>query len=402
MLINFFDSISLALNQTYSVEKNKVNCKICKSYLPKNTILTIKKAPSSAQGFSNIKNKKDNIELKIYQCQSCDVVQISNKPVIYYKETIRSAGFSKEMIKFRRNQFKNFVKKYKLKNKKIIEIGCGKGEYLNILKKFCKKSTGIEFSKKNVQFCKNLNLNVKQGYICDEDLNLTNNQFDAFICMSFMEHAPDLNKFLKNIYKILKDNSYGIIEVPNFDMILKKKLYTEFIRDHIYYFTKKTLEKVLNLNGFEIIKCEEIWDKYILSAYIKKNKKIQKLDLKNSLKFINLDYKKFKNFMKKEKIAIWGAGHQALTLISQTNMNKDIKFIIDSSIFKQNKFTPGDKLKVISPEMINKEKIRGIIIMAAGYSDEIYNKLIEENFNGCIAILRHNKFEFKQLFSRNH
>ena len=37
--------------------------------------------------------------------------------------------------------------------------------------------------------------------------------------------------------------SFGIIEVPNFDMILKKKLYTEFIRDHIYYFTKEILLK---------------------------------------------------------------------------------------------------------------------------------------------------------------
>ena len=110
MLINTLNSISLILNQTYSVEKNKLNCKICKNYLPKNTILTIKNAPPSAQGFSNIRNKKDNIVLKIYQCQNCGVVQISNKPVIYFKETIRSAGFSKEMIKFRKNQFRNFVK----------------------------------------------------------------------------------------------------------------------------------------------------------------------------------------------------------------------------------------------------------------------------------------------------
>jgi len=172
-------------------------------------------------------------------------------------------------------------------------------------------------------------------------------------------------------------------------------LYTEFIRDHIYYFTKETLEKVLNLNGFEVLKCEEIWDKYILSAFVKKTKKIQKLNLRSSLKFINSDFKKFKKLTKKAKIAIWGAGHQALTVVSQTKMSQNIKYIIDSSIYKQNKFTPGDKLKVISPQMINKEKIHGIIIMAAGYSDEIFNKLKKEKYQGHIAILRHNKFEFK-------
>jgi 2-polyprenyl-3-methyl-5-hydroxy-6-metoxy-1,4-benzoquinol methylase len=377
------------------VQKNRINCKICKNFLPKNTILTINNAPSSAQGFSSTKNIKDSIKLKIYQCHNCGVVQISNKPVNYYKETIRSVGFSKEMLKFRRNQFKNYIKKYNLQNKKIIEIGCGNGDYLNILNKFCKTTYGIEYSKKNVQLCKILNLNVIRGYICDKNKSLTNNQFDGFICMSFMEHAPNINKFLRNINKILKDESYGIIEVPNFDMILKKKLYTEFVRDHIYYFTKETLEKVLNLNGFKVLKCEEIWDKYIISAYVKKTDKIQKLDLRSSLKLINSDFKKFKKLTKKTKIAIWGAGHQALTVISQTNMYKNVKHIIDSSVYKQNKFSPGNKLKVISPTMIYKEKIQGIIIMAAGYSDEIYKKLKKEKYQGHIAILRHNKFEFK-------
>ena len=398
MLIDNVNSIRKGLNQTYSVEKNRLNCKICENYLPKDTILTINNAPPSAQGFSSTKIKKDNIKLKIYQCHNCGVVQVSNKPVNYYKETIRSAGFSKDMLKYRKNQFKNFVKKYKLQNKRIIEIGCGNGDYLSVLKKFCKKTYGIEYSKKNVQLCKKLNLKVSKGYICDKNINLKKNQFNGFICMSFMEHAPDINKFLRSINKILKDESFGIIEVPNFNMILKKKLYTEFIRDHIYYFTKETLEKVLNLNGFEVLKCEEIWDKYILSAFVKKTKKtkkIQKLNLKSSLKFINSDFKKFKKLTKKAKIAIWGAGHQALTVVSQTKMSQNIKYIIDSSIYKQNKFTPGDKLKVISPQMINKEKIHGIIIMAAGYSDEIFNKLKKEKYQGHIAILRHNKFEFK-------
>ena len=84
------NSIRFKLNQTYSVEKNRLNCRICNNSLPKNTILTINNAPSSAQGFSGTKNKKDNIKLKIYQCHNCGIVQISNKPVNYYKETIRS------------------------------------------------------------------------------------------------------------------------------------------------------------------------------------------------------------------------------------------------------------------------------------------------------------------------
>ena len=93
--------------------------------------------------------------------------------------------------------------------------------------------------------------------------------YDGFICMSFMEHSPNVNNFLKGIIRNLNTEAYGIIEVPNFDMILKK-LYTEFIIDHLNYFTKQSLIQTLNINGFEIIKINSIWDGYILSAIVKK------------------------------------------------------------------------------------------------------------------------------------
>ena len=55
---------------------------------------------------------------------------------------------------------------------------------------------------------------------------------------------------------------------------------------------------------------------------------------------------------------------------------------LDSANFKQNKYSPGDKIKVIAPSEISNEKIDGIIIMAAGYSDEVYKFLKLKKFKG--------------------
>jgi len=376
------------------VKKSNINCKVCGSKLPLEAILTLKNAPPSAQGFVRYNKKKNNINLKISQCSICGLVQSSNKPVKYYRETIRSVSFSKSMINFRSVQLKKFIKKYNLTNKKIVEIGSGSGEYLNILKKYSKNSNGLEYSNKNITISKKKGLSVFKGYVDNKNYKIQGGPYDAFICMSFAEHSPDINNFLRGISNNLRSNSYGLIEVPNFDMIIKKNLYTEFIIDHLNYFTKKTLEQTLNFNGFEVLNCKELWDGYIISAEIKKKNLLKKFDLNILVKNLKQDFKKFKKNLNK-KIAVWGAGHQALTVLSLTGLKNNVKYIIDSATFKQNKLSPGDKIKVVSPSIINKENISGVIIMAAGYSDEVYNILKKMNFKGKIAILRHNRLEFK-------
>ena len=127
---------------------NKKKCRICKGDFIKKNFLEYKSMPSSAQNFPKLKNLKNEkgINLLVCQCSKCGIVQVVNKPVGYYKEVIRSSAFSKEMKDYRKNQFKKFINKYKLKKKKIIEIGSGYGEYLSLLDKENLKSFGIEFS----------------------------------------------------------------------------------------------------------------------------------------------------------------------------------------------------------------------------------------------------------------
>ena len=161
----------------------KKKCRICKGVFFNTNSLSYKKMPSSAQQFpskSNLKNDK-GINLNVYQCRECGVVQITNKPVSYFKKVIRSSAFSKGMINFRTKQFKKIIDKYNLKGKKIIEIGSGYGEYLSILKKSKLNAYGLEFSKKGVIASRNKNLNVFEGYIESAKYKLKKGPFDAFL-----------------------------------------------------------------------------------------------------------------------------------------------------------------------------------------------------------------------------
>jgi len=343
--------------------------------------------PSVAQYFPDKENlNEDNgIDLIICQCIGCKLVQLNNKPVPYYKEVIRASGVSEEMKEFRLKQFAGIIEKYKLKGKKIIEVGCGGGEYLSIMNELNPNSYGIEYSEKLVEDCIKKGLKVSRNFIENTDDKIENNPFDAFFMLNSLEHLPNINTTLIGIYNNLNDNAIGVVEVPNFDMMLKNNLFSEFTRDHLFYFTKDTLKRTLELNGFEVISCDVVWHDYIISAIVKKRERLSLYhfyEIKEKIKNeINNYIDKYGN----KNVAIWGAGHQALALISMTEISDKIKYVIDSAEFKQNKYTPASHIPIVSPEKLDSEPVQAIIIMAASYSDEV-SRIIKEKYDDKINL----------------
>jgi len=368
-----------------------MKCRICKKKLKKNSVLSIENMPPSAQGFTKKKSLNNNpVSYHFALCSNCKIPQILNKPVSYYKKTIRSAGISQTLSELRHRQFKKFISNHDLRNKKILEIGCNLGENIKILKKFNSRVYGTEYNQKSFKFCNNNKLKVFKISLSNNKNCIPFKPYDAFLILNFIEHVPDLKYFFSSLKLNLNKKFVGIIEVPNFNMILKKNLFSEIIIDHLYYFTKKNLKYILNYYGFEVIKIKSIFNDYILSATVKPKEKAFKTknnSKKFKLKIISSSFKelgiKLDSFKKKinyKKFIIWGAGHQSLCVISKFKLKNNIKYIVDSDINKQNKFSPGSNIKIFSPtKLINEKKVVNILIIAGGYSPEIA-KLIKKRF----------------------
>lgn len=376
-----------------------VKCRVCGNKLYKEPILKYYNMPSRAQFFVEEKDliKDKGVDLFLYQCTGCGLLQLIIEPVSYYKDVIRAAGVSEEMKSFRMNHFSEFVSRYNLKNKKIIEIGTGCGEFLEIMDKTEAEVYGIEHLDQSVNKCLEKNLRVYKGFIEDENYEIENAPYDGFFIMNFLEHIPRPNDFLKGIYNNLSDNAIGLIEVPNTDMILEKHMFSEFISDHLMYFTKDTLKFVLEKNGFEVAEIQEVWHDYVISMIVKKKNRLVLNEFSSKLKAISSEINTFidENLSKGYKVAVWGAGHQALAVMAMTNIANKVEFIIDSAVFKQEKYTPAIHVKVVAPSMIDKVQIDVILVMAASYSDEVADIINRDYSNIVVAILRNDKLEIK-------
>ncbi|MBO4707469.1 MAG: methyltransferase domain-containing protein [Elusimicrobiaceae bacterium] len=351
------------------------NCKLCGNTLTK-PVFVLPNTPN-AQGFVAQRIRSAG-NLEIFECPCCHLVQLACKPVNYYKEVIRSTNVSKEMRTLRLKQFKQFFKKYKCK--KTIEIGCGTGDYLEILTKVNNDSFGLEAGKKSINVCKDKDLKVFEGYLDKENSKIQKAPYDSFIMMNFLEHFPHPLTALKAIYNNLSVNAYGIIEVPNFEETIKESNFLDFVPDHLLYFTKDTLALMLGLAGFEVIKIDSVFHEYILQAEVKKRSN-------HSYTAFNAEVlknkKQIKDLLKKipnRELAIWGAGHQSLTLMSVAGLDdKKIKYVIDSAPFKQNKLTPATFIPIVSPLYFKQNLPKAVLVIAGGYNSEIVQQIKKYN-----------------------
>ena len=218
---------------------------------------------------------------------------------------------------------------------------------------------------------------------------------------------PEPTKVLNIINNNLSTNGLGLVTVPNFDFLLKTKCFYEFVPDHLSYFTKETISNIFLNCGFIIKEISLINNENDILVIVEKSKKSKEINFKKP-KAINLSsgiaeieslkielkslVQKYKD--QNKKIAIWGAGHRTLALLSISNL-VEIEYIVDSAKFKQGKYSPVMHTKIFSPEILKKNEIDLLIVMVPGiYPDEVIKTAKNMNLKADIAKSRNNKIEF--------
>lgn len=343
--------------------------------------------PAFVQNMADHPDDNDSIDLDLYECDACSLIQFNCDPVFYYKDVIRAVGLSETLRKLRTEQYEYLYNRFKLKGKKIWEVGCGGGEFLNLWNQFEVAPFGVENSEKLVNKALDENLKVVRGYV-DETYLDPNGPFDAFTSFNFLEHQPRPSEWVRGIYNNLNEGAIGLLTVPSFEYFIEKASYYEFMRDHIAYYTETSLKNLFLLNGFDMLEIGRFnGDTTYIIVQKRKSVIIPDFDKQRNYleKRIN-EYAREKNI---SHMCVWGASHQAFTLLATLGLEFDLSYIVDSSPFKWNKYSPVSHLKIVSPESFyNDEKEEDVLIMAPAFSYEIYNniKANKRSINNVIAV----------------
>ncbi|WP_394523245.1 class I SAM-dependent methyltransferase [Lacrimispora sp. JR3] len=390
-------------------------CIVCGSPLGETPLMTLDHMPASAQDIPEKEElaEEKGMTLRLHQCEACGLVQFDCEPVAYYKDVIRSGGFSTTMVNLRRRQYRHFIDTCHLEGKKLIEAGCGQGEFLSVLSEFPVKAYGIENRDNLVELAKEKGLKVwkqfaKEGQVLAPADGSACGPYDAFLSFNFLEHQPEPVSMLRCMADNLTEDGVGLITVPSLEYILQYDGYYELIRDHLAYYTFETLRYAVETAGFEVLE-EEMVNRDTLSVIVRKRKqtggqtnqekRAEKVDVSGLIRSQDAIAQEMRELIRELKdhgktLAVWGASHQGFTLASTTDIGAFAQYIIDSAPFKQGKYAPASHLPIVPPDHYHRNPVDAILIVAPGYTEEIAGT-IKEKFgqNTDILALKSNHLE---------
>lgn len=368
---------------------NKV-CIVCGAPLMDTALLECSNMPAAAQHLptSSDLSQDRSMDLRLCQCSGCGLVQLDVEPVDYYQDVIRSGGYSTTMHDLRFDQYTKLLDTCPLTGKRIIEIGCGQGEFLRVWRDdhFPVKAYGIEHDPSLVEKALADGLSVDIGFAENEHTIIAGAPYDAFCSFNFLEHQPNPNGMLRCIYNNLADTAYGLITVPSLEYILEKECYYELIRDHIAYYSQDAFRFVLEKNGFRVLSMRVV-NRDTWEAIVEKRPLIATSALRDNQAKLRAQIHAVIDEISASggSIAVWGASHQGLTILSSLSLNNKVKYVIDSAPFKQGKYTTGSHIPIVAPEHFHDDPVQAIIIIAPGYTDEIA-WIIHERFSKTVQI----------------
>lgn len=328
------------------------------------------------------------IDLTVYGCPSCGFVSVPmHLTDDYYDDYINAPSLSAQARAFQAEQAQEFVRRFSLNGRRVLEVGCGDGFFLEAMRHAGADCYGVEPSNAQRKLALARGLRVESGVLAAGRI-LADAPFDAFVTRQVFEHVEDLRDFLLTIRSNLASEAMGLVEVPNLDKLALEGRFFDFIPEHINYFTPRSLGLALALAGFEVLEISTVQEGESLRALVSWKALPDYGSLASRVDSLRSEMAHFLADCETrgKKVAIWGAGGKGLGMMAVLDL-RSVKLLVDSDPHKAGLFTPVSHLRVESPEELVAQGMDVVIVMAPAYEREIAEKLRHDlGFAGDIVL----------------
>ncbi len=235
---------------------------------------------------------------------------------------------------------------------------------------------------------------------------------DAIIARNVLYHLADLHGVMMGIRHLLREDGVLAAEFHYGGAMLDGLHYDAIYHEHVCYYTQKSFEVLLNrygLYGFDVGRSPINSGGLVVYASPKQRKKTvryKKLEEHEKKRSVNRfeNWEKFAHFsehhrgafrsaierFKREgkRIVGYGASARSSTLLNFCGItSKDITAIADGNPLKQGRFTAGNHIPILHPDMIFAKKPHIIVLLAWNFADEIMNIVRKKyRFKGAFII----------------
>ncbi|PKP22928.1 MAG: hypothetical protein CVU05_01920 [Bacteroidetes bacterium HGW-Bacteroidetes-21] len=208
-------------------------------------------------GSANIFNIKGYESNHLVKCKKCDLIFVSRIPtneelLNYYNNYAQTEEvYFSEITKRRYLVLLDEFQSYR-KTNRILDIGCGKGYFLEIAKENGWEVYGTDISFSNAKNGLRRGINIINSELKNE--MFVDSFFDVITSFEVIEHINNPQKEIGLIKKYLRKGGLFYCTTPNINSLARfwlKNSYSVFVYpEHLSFYSRKTLKRLLLDNKF--------------------------------------------------------------------------------------------------------------------------------------------------------
>lgn len=317
----------------------------------------------------------------------------------YSQRYDNSLDHSPVFREYARGLARRLINTYGITQKRVLEIGCGKGHFLSLL---CAEggNSGIGFDPsyegEQIRDAERGSIEYHKDFYGEKYVT---SQGDLVCCRHVFEHIENPVEFLSTVHRTINGDRDVMVyfEVPNVRFILDQLSVWDVIYEHCNYFSRESLEFVFKKSGFEVIRVEESYGGQFISidARISSEDRNGRRELSGVARASALSESVdafAQNVAAREKpwierfalwsqdntrAVIWGGGAKTVSFLNMLSMSGIISHVVDINPNKQGLYIPGSGQEIIAPDVLMDYQPDVVVLMNPIYKREVELKLEE-------------------------
>ncbi|REJ68151.1 MAG: methyltransferase domain-containing protein [Planctomycetota bacterium] len=340
-------------------------------------------------------------DLQLAVCSACGFVtnvRFEAGQHEYGPDYEESQHCSSTFSRFAAELARRLVDDFDLREKSIVEIGCGKGEFLAEL---CRvgnnRGVGIDPAcrPERIDAATAERIEFRPEFYSAQHAGLA---ADMICCRHTLEHIQPVHEFLTLVRRNIKSGTRPVVfcEVPSLEIIVREARFWDLYYEHCSYFDRASLATLFERTGFDVLDVWLDYDEQYLCLTARPSDQAAD-ERRESRATANADpdvASPMADFAARCRASItqwrevlaawseqqlrpvlWGAGSKCVAFLAATGLDEEVEYVVDINPYKQDRFLPGTGHLVVAPESLREYRPRRVLAMNSVYRQEIQAQL---------------------------
>ena len=336
-------------------------------------------------------------DIRLGFCEVCGFIyntSFDRLLVEYSSRCEETQGFSPFFREWHEGLARRLIERYSLRAKNIVEIGCGKGEFLALL---CDlgNNRGIGFDPAYIPERTAPESASRVHFISDFYSEKNSALHADFLCCKMtLEHISDTADFIRMVRGSVQDSPDTCVffQVPDVLRVLEEEAFWDIYYEHCSYFSAGSLARLFRRSGFDVLDVgREYNDQYVTIEARTGNGPGSLLaaedDLENLKTFVQTFAtrvprriaewrKRLEGFRQKGlKTVVWGAGSKGVTFLSTLDVPGAVEYVVDINPHMSAHYMARTGLEIVQPFVLRDYRPDVVVVMNPVYRQEIIAEL---------------------------